>query len=72
MPSSLFNQQSQNQINQINPQILNKAKSIMNDANKLKSVIDMLNGKGMNAEQMVRSICQQQGINVDQLMSMLK
>ena len=72
MPSSLFNQQSQNQINQINPQILNKAKSIMNDANKLKSVIDMLNGKGMNAEQMVRSICQQQGINVDQFMSMLK
>ena len=72
MPSSLFNQQSQNQINQINPQILNKAKSIMNDANKLKGVIDMLNGKGMNAEQMVRSICQQQGINVDQFMSMLK
>ena len=72
MPSSLFNQQSQNQINQINPQILNKAKSIMNDANKLKSVIDMLNGKGINAEQMVRSICQQRGINVDQFMSMLK
>ena len=72
MPSSLFNQQSQNQINQINPQILNKAKSIMNEANKLKGVIDMLNGKGMNAEQMVRSICQQQGINVDQFMSMLK
>ena len=72
MPSSLFNQQSQNQINQINPQILNKAKSIMNDANKLKGVIDMLNGKGVNAEQMVRSICQQQGINVDQFMSMLK
>ena len=72
MPSSLFNQQSQNQINQINPQILNKAKSIMNDANELKGVIDMLNGKGINAEQMVRSICQQQGINVDQFMSMLK
>ena len=72
MPSSLFNQQSQNQINKINPQILNKAKSIMNDANKLKGVIDMLNGKGINAEQMVRSICQQQGINVDQFMSMLK
>ena len=69
MPSSLFNQQSQNQIN---PQILNKAKSIMNDANKLKRIIDMLNGKGINAEQMVRSICQQQGINVDQFMSMLK
>ena len=44
----------------------------MNDANKLKGVIDMLNGKGINAEQMVRSICQQQGINVDQLMSMIK
>ena len=72
MPSSLSNQQSQNQIDQINPQILNKAKLIMNDANKLKGVIDMLNGKGINAEQMVRSICQQQGINVDQFMSMLK
>lgn len=72
MSSSLF--QSQNQISkqQINPQIINQAKSMMNNVGQMKQIMEMLGGKGMNAEQAVRSICQQRGINVDEFMSMLK
>lgn len=56
----------------INPQIINQAKSIMNNMNQVRGIMGMLSGKGMNAEQAVRSICQQRGINVDEFMSQLK
>lgn len=56
----------------INPQIINQAKSMMNNMNQVKGILGMLNGKGMNAEQAVRSICQQRGINVDEFMSQIK
>ena len=45
---------------------------MMNNAGQIKQIMGMLSGKGMNAEQAVRSICQQRGINVDEFMSMLK
>lgn len=70
MVSSLF--RGQNQTSQINPQIISQAKSMMNNLNQVKGIMGMLNGKGMNPEQAVRSICQQRGINVDEFMSMLK
>ena len=70
MASSLF--QGQNQISQINPQIINQAKAMMNNLNQVKGIMGMLNGKGMNAEQAVRNICKQGGINVDEFMSQLK
>lgn len=70
MASSLF--RGQNQTSQINPQIISQAKSMMNNLNQVKGIMGMLNGKGMNPEQAVRSICQQRGINVDEFMSMLK
>ena len=70
MASSLFN--GQNQTSMINPQIISQAKAMMGNMNQIKSIIGMLNGKGMNAEQAVRSICQQRGINVDEFRSMLK
>lgn len=70
MASSLF--QNQNPLNQINSQILNKAKNMMNNMGEVKNVMSMLQGKGMNAEQMVRNICKQQGIDVDEFMKMLK
>ena len=70
MASSLF--QGQNQTSQINPQIINQAKAMMNNLNQVKGIMGMLNGKGMNAEQAVRSICKQRGINVDEFMSQLK
>ena len=70
MASSLF--QGQNQTSQISPQIISQAKSIMRNMNQIKGIMGMLNGKGMNAEQAVRSICQQRGIDVDAFMSQLK
>lgn len=70
MASSLF--QGQNQTMQINPQIISQAKSMMGNMNQIRGIIGMLNGKGMNAEQAVRSICRQRGIDVDEFMSMLK
>ena len=70
MASSLF--QDQNQTSQISPQIISQAKSIMGNMNQIRGIIGMLNGKGMNAEQAVRSICQQRGIDVDSFMSQLK
>lgn len=70
MASSLF--QGQNQTSQINPQIINQAKAMMNNVNQVKGIMSMLNGKGLNPEQAVRNICQQRGINVDEFMSQLK
>lgn len=69
MASSLFRGQNQSMIN---PQIINQAKSMMNNMSQVKGIMGMLSGKGMNAEQAVRSICQQRGINVDEFMSQLK
>lgn len=44
----------------------------MNNMDEVKNVMSMLQGKGMNAEQMVRNICKQQGIDVDEFMKLLK
>ena len=71
MASSLF--QGQNQTSQqINPQIINQAKAMMNNLNQVKGIMNMLSGEGMNPEQAVRNICKQRGINVDEFMSQLK
>ena len=70
MASSLF--KGQNPLNQINPQMINQARAMMSNMNQVRGIMSMLNGKGMNPEQAVRSICQQRGINVDEFMSMLK
>ena len=70
MASSLF--QGQNHTSQINPQIINQAKSMMNNLNQVKGIMNMLSGKGLNHDQAVRNICQQRGINVDEFMSQLK
>lgn len=69
MASSLFRGQNQSMIN---PQIISQAKSMMNNMNQVKGVLGMISGKGMNAEQAVRSICQQRGIDVNELMAQLK
>lgn len=71
MGSSLFQSQSQT-IQGISPQIINQAKGMMNNIGQMKNIMGMLNGKGINAEQAVRSICQQRGINVDEFMSQLR
>ena len=70
MASSLF--RGQNQTSQINPQIISQAKAMMNNMNQMRGIMGMLSGKGLNAEQAVRSICQQRGIDVDSFMNQLK
>lgn len=70
MASSLFKGQSQTSM--ISPQIISQAKAMMNNMNQVRGIMGMLSGKGMNAEQAVRSICQQRGIDVDEFMSQLK
>lgn len=70
MASSLF--KGQNHLNQINPQMINQARAMMNNMNQVRGIMSMLSGKGMSPEQAVRSICQQRGINVDEFMSMIK
>lgn len=44
----------------------------MQDAGKVKQLTAMLSKKGMSAEQMVRALCQSKGIDVDDLMRLLK
>lgn len=70
MASSLF--QGQNQSQAINPQIINQARAMMGNMGQIRGLMSMLSGKGMSAEQMVRSICKERGIDVNQLMSQLK
>lgn len=45
---------------------------MMNNMGEVKNIMSMLQRRGMNAEQMVRNICKQQGIDVDEFMKMLK
>ena len=39
---------------------------------EMKMIMNMINGKGLNAEQIVRNICSQQGINVDDFMNTIQ
>lgn len=78
-----FSNLNNNNVPQVNPQIKqlmgmmqgqNPMQMLMNMAKQnpqLKSVVDMLNN-GANPEQLVRSICQQRGIDVNQLLSQFK
>lgn len=71
MASSLFHGQNQTS-QQISPQIISQAKSLMGNMNQIRGIMGMLNCKGMNPEQAVRSICKERGIDVDEFMSQLK
>ena len=70
MASSLF--KGQNQTSQINPQVISQAKGMMKNINQMKGIMGMLSGRGMSAEQAVRSICKERGIDVNEFMSQLK
>lgn len=71
MASSLFGNQSQLS-NMINPSVINQAKSMMSNMKHVQWLLNIINGKGLNAEQAVRNICKDKGISVDELMSILK
>lgn len=68
MGSSIFRNQNNNQLGNL----ANRAKAMMNDPRQMQNVIGMLSGSGMSAEQMVRSICKERGIDVNEFMNSIK
>lgn len=68
MGSSIFKNQNSNQIGDL----ANRAKAMMNDSRQMQNVMSMLSGKGMSAEQMVRSICRERGIDVNEFINSIK
>ena len=68
MGSSIFRNQNNNQLGDL----ANRAKAMMNDSMQMQNVMGMLSGKGMSAEQMVRSICKERGIDVNEFMNSIK
>lgn len=68
MGSSIFRNQNNNQLGDL----ANRAKAMMNDSRQMQNVIGMLSGMGMSAEQMVRSICKERGIDVNEFMNSIK
>lgn len=68
MGSSIFKSQNNNQLGVI----ADRAKAMMNDSRQMQNVMSMLSGKGMSAEQMVRSICRERGIDVNEFMNSIK
>ena len=67
MGSSIFSQNN-NQLGDL----ANRAKAMMNDSRRMQNVMGMLSGSGMSAEQMVRSICKERGIDVNEFMNSIK
>ena len=68
MGSSIFRNQNNNQLGEL----ADRAKAMMNDSRQMQNVMGMLSGKGMSAEQMVRSICRERGIDVNEFMNSIK
>lgn len=68
MGSSIFRNQNSNQLGDL----ANRAKAMMNDSRQMQNVMGMLSGMGMSAEQMVRSICKERGIDVNEFMNSIK
>lgn len=68
MGSSIFRNQNNNQLGDL----ADRAKAMMNDSRQMQNVIGMLSGRGVSAEQMVRSICKERGIDVNEFMNSIK
>lgn len=68
MGSSIFKNQNNNQLGEL----ADRAKAMMNDSRQMQNVMGMLSGRGVSAEQMVRSICKERGIDVNEFMNSIK
>ena len=66
MPSSLFQTQG------INPQIIAKIKSIMQNMNSPQMQMVMQMTKGASPKQLVMNMCQQRGIDVNSFIEQIK
>lgn len=71
MGSSLFKEKTNLQ-NNINSNVIEQAKNIMNNIGKVNGIVYMLYKKGLNPEQAVRSICKERGIDVDEFMKSIQ
>ena len=68
MPSSLFQNQG------LNPQMIAQIKGIMQNLNspQMQMVMQMTKGKGISPQQLVMSMCQQRGIDVNSFKEQIK
>lgn len=57
---------------EITPDMIQKAKAVMNSIQNANQLTETLFGKGVTPEQAVRTICKQRGIDVDEFMKQLK
>lgn len=64
MSSSIFHQKP-------NQNIISQARAMMNNQ-QMQAVMAMLSRQGITAEQAVRSMCKQQGIDVDEFISTIR
>ncbi len=71
MGSSLFKEKTNLQ-NNINSNVIEQAKNIMNNLGQVNGIVSMLSQKGLNPEQAVRSICKQRGIDVNEFMKSIQ
>lgn len=71
MGSSLFKEKTNLQ-NNINSNVIEQAKNIMNNLGQVNGIVSMLSQKGLNPEQAVRSICKKRGIDVDEFMKSIQ
>ena len=68
MPSSLFQNQG------LNPQMIAQIKGVMKNLKspQMQMVMQMTKGKGISPKQLVTSMCQQRGIDVNSFMEQIK
>lgn len=71
MGSSLFKEKTNLQ-NNINSNVIEQAKNIMNNLGQVNGIVSMLSQKSLNPEQAVRSICKERGIDVDEFMKSIQ
>lgn len=71
MGSSLFKEKTNLQ-NNINSNVIEQAKNIMNNLGQVNGIVSMISQKGLNPEQAVRSICKERGIDVDEFMKSIQ
>lgn len=57
---------------EITPDMIQKAKAVMNSIQNANQLTETLFGKGVTPEQAVRTICKQRGIDVGEFMKQLK
>lgn len=72
MGSSIFKNQPKQNSTGLNQEIIEQARQAMRGGPQMGQVMNMLSSNGASPEQMVRRICRERGIDVDEFLSNLK